>query len=301
MKTSNIFDMKRFAIHDGYGIRTTVFFKGCPLRCKWCQNPEGLSLKPRPIYLKNQCIHCRICEKTAKKGQINYDKRPYFHLDYEGDFQNLVKVCPSGAIQYDSQSYTVSELFEKIKEDQVFFRNGGGVTFSGGEPLMQGQFLIEILKKCKEEGIHTAIESSFYANVELVKEVIPYLDLIYCDLKIFDEKRHEELTGVSSKMIKNNIKYLLTSEHKDKVIIRTPLIPTMTATDENITQIVQFIVELYPNVKYELLNYNPLASSKYDLVDLKYSIKDVKPYTKDEMEHFYQIVRDNILKNIVKE
>lgn len=301
MKTSSIFDIKRFAIHDGYGIRTTVFFKGCPLKCRWCQNPEGFSYKPQPIYLQNKCIHCHLCEKHALPGQMHYDERPYFHREYQGDFDNLVKICPSSAIQYDSYPYTIHELFDKIKKDQVFFREDGGVTFSGGEPLMQGQFLIDILRKCKNEGIHTAIESSFYAPLEYVKEVVPYLDLIYCDLKVFDEQRHQELTGVSSKMIKENITYLLTSEYKDKVIIRTPLIPTMNATDENIKQITQFLVELYADVRYELLNYNPLASSKYDLVDLKYTLNGIKPYTKEDMEHFYQIVRENNLKNIIKE
>lgn len=305
MKTSSalIFDIKRFAVHDGSGLRTTVFFKGCPLRCKWCQNPEGLSPKRRPIYFKNNCIHCRICEQFSLENQIIYQNdRPYFNLEYDGDFENLVRMCPSGAIRYDSEEYDIERLIEKIKEDQVFFRNDGGVTFSGGEPLIQGEFLVDILKRCKEEGIHTAIETTMYASIDLIKKVLPYLDLIYIDLKVFDDKEHEKLTGVSSQMIKKHIEYILKSEHKDKVIIRTPLIPSMTATDNNITAISDFLISIDLEVKYELLNYNPLASAKYELVDLKYGVdKQYKMFNKEQMQHFYDIVYATGLKNLIKE
>ena len=302
-KKALVFDIKRFAVHDGAGLRTTVFFKGCPLRCKWCQNPEGLSAKKRPIYFKNSCIHCRICEKVSKENQIEYrDDRPYFNLDYKEGFDNLIKACPSGAIRYDSKEYVVEELLEKIKEDEVFFRNDGGVTFSGGEPLMQGEFLVEILKCCKEEGIHTAIETTMHAPVEIIEKVLPYLDLIYIDLKVFDEKLHEECTGVSSKVIKEHIKYVVESDHRDKVIIRTPLIPTMTATDENVRSIAEFLVGVYPEVRYELLNYNPLAPSKYELVDLEYGLDEKhKMFSKEEMQYFYEIVYQTGLKNLIIE
>lgn len=298
-----VFDVKRFAVHDGQGLRTTVFFKGCPLRCKWCQNPEGLSIQRRPIYFKNSCIHCRRCERFSKEHQMKYENnRPYFNLKYEGDFDNLIKVCPSSAIRYDSEEYDIDKLIEKIKEDQIFFRDDGGVTFSGGEPLMQGEFLTTILKKCKEEGIHTAIETTLYASLDLIKDILPYLDLIYVDLKVFDENKHREFTGVSSKIIKEHIRYILESEHKDKVIIRTPLIPSMTATNDNIINIANFLVNIYPEVKYELLNYNPLASSKYELVDLEYSIdKQYKIFSKKQMQHFNDIVYRRGLKNLIIE
>lgn len=298
-----VFDIKRFAIHDGFGLRTTVFFKGCPLRCKWCQNPEGLFITRRLLYFKNSCIHCQRCKQFATEKQMVYKNgRPYFNQEYHGDFDNLIMACPSGAIRYDSEAYDIECLLEKIKEDKVFFRDDGGVTFSGGEPLMQGQFLVEILKRCKEEGIHTAIETTVYASRELIKEVLPYLDLMYIDLKIFDERKHEKYTNISSKLIKENIQYILKSKHKDKVIIRTPLIPTITATDENITNITNFLVNLYPEVKYELLNYNPLAPSKYELIDLEYGInKQYKMFDQKQMQHFYQIVKQAGLKNLIIE
>ena len=189
----------------------------------------------------------------------------------------------------------------KIKEDEVFFQHGGGVTFSGGEPFMQGEFLIEILKRCQKEKIHTAIETSFYASLELIKKALPYLDLVYIDLKIFDEQKHQACTNVSPQLIKENIRYVLQSEYKDKVIIRTPLIPTMSATDENIHQIVKFLIQINPEVKYEMLNYNPLASAKYELVNLKYGLESYQMFTKKQMQHFYDVALQAGIKNLIKE
>lgn len=305
MKTSKalVFDIKRFAIHDGQGIRTTIFFKGCPLKCKWCQNPEGLSANRRPIYFEKRCIHCKRCQEVANEGQIEFkNNRPYFNLQYSGDFDNLIRACPSNAICYDSQEYDIDSLMEKIKDDEVFYKYGGGVTFSGGEPLMQGEFLVKILKRCQQEGIHCALETTLFAPLELIKEVLLYLDLIYIDLKVFDDDKHKEYTNVSSKLIKENLEYVLTNKPKAKIIIRTPLIPTMTATDDNIISIAKYLKELDPTVNYELLNYNPLASSKYELVDLQYELGNkYKMFTKEEMEHFYQLVYQTGLKNLIIE
>ena len=302
MKTSKalVFDIKRFAIHDGHGLRTTVFFKGCPLRCRWCQNPEGLSKRQRPVYFEKTCVHCQRCRDFSDLVIYTHD-RPYFNYA-KTDYTDLIKACPSGAISYDSQPYSVEELIDKIKEDEVFFKYGGVVTFSGGEPLMQGDFLLEVLKRCQEEGIHTAIETTLYAPLEFIKQVLPYLDLVYVDLKEFDEKKHQEYTGVSSKMIKEHIQYILESTHRDKVIIRTPLIPSMTATDDNIKDIANYLVHIDPEVKYELLNYNPLASAKYELVDLQYGVdRQYKMFNKKQMQHFYDIVYQTGLKNLIIE
>ena len=302
MKTSKalIFDIKRFAVHDGEGIRTTLFFKGCPLRCKWCQNPEGLLSKRQPIFLPKKCVFCRFCDRNKKEGQMTFTTQPIFNLEYP-DFDNLVDICPASAIQYDSKYYSVDELIEVIKEDKVFYRENGGVTFSGGEPFMQGEFISELAKRCKEENISSTIETSLYTSKELIDKVIPYLDRIYIDLKIFDEDKHELYTGVSSKVIKDNISYILTGAYKDKVIIRTPLIPDISATDENIKAISKYIYDLYSDVKYELLNYNPLAPSKYELVGMEYELKDAKRLNEEQMKHFYELVLSTGLKNIVIE
>lgn len=298
-----VFDIKRFAVHDGDGIRTTVFFKGCPLRCKWCQNPEGLEARPQPVYLKNQCIHCGICNRLKHKGQLEWDGvGPVLNHAWPGGFDEIVDACPSAAIRYDSQVYDVEALMEKIREDEVFFKGRGGVTFSGGEPFLQGHFLEEILKRAKAEGLHTAIESCFFADPALVKSCAPYLDRIFADVKILDPTKHQEATGRDNARILENIAWLLNSEeHRDKVIIRTPLIPGYTASEENIAAISSWISRHYPDVKYELLNYNPLASSKYEMTGKEYPLPAYKMFTADQMEAFRTIAREHGVKHLVLE
>lgn len=300
---SLVFDIKRFAVHDGDGIRTTVFFKGCPLRCKWCQNPEGLKATRQPVYLKNQCIHCGHCKAAARPGQLEWkDNSPVLNHQYPGHFDEVVYTCPAAAIRYDSTPYDLDTLMEKIREDAVFFKSSGGVTFSGGEPFLQGHFLEDILKRCKAEGFHTAIESSFFADPALVKACAPYLDRIFADIKILDPEGHRQATGRDNTQILENIAWLLDSpEHRDKVIIRTPLIPGFTATMENVGDIARWISDHYPDVKYELLNYNPLASAKYEMTGQDYSLPPHPMFTGDEMNAFRQTARDNGVMNLIEE
>lgn len=299
----NVFDIKRFATHDGLGIRTTLFLKGCPLRCKWCHNPEGLSASRQVLYMENKCIHCQTCVSISKhKGIECVDGRIVIHREIDENWDECVNMCPTRALSYDAKEYTVEQAFDELMKDKAFFNHGGGFTFSGGEPFVQHEFLLELLKKCKEEGIHTAIESSFYTDIEIVKKVVPYIDQIYCDCKLFDEKEHIKYTGVSNEIIKSNITYLLTSEHRDKVTIRTPLIPFMSATMDNIAMISRFISGLYEDVKYELLNYNPLASSKYSYLDMDFCFEqNPERFTKDEMNEFYMCCENNGIKQLIKE
>ena len=190
---------------------------------------------------------------------------------------------------------------KEIRKDEAFFRYGGGVTISGGEPLLQSDFAYEILKACKKEGIHTTIETSLYASLETIQKLLPYLDHIYADVKLFDNDQHKAYTGVDNTRIKENVRYLL-KHKKGQVIIRTPLIPNITATKENISQIARFLSDIDSEVQYELLNYNPLAQAKYDYLDMKYCFEDnPKLYTKEEMEDFYKLVKENGVINLIKE
>lgn len=298
-----IFDIKRFATHDGLGIRTTVFFKGCPLRCKWCQNPEGLKATPQVLYMESKCMHCLSCVRTCKKnGIIVKDNRLCVHRDYDEDWSQICDVCPTLALCMDSKEYDVDSCMYEILKDEVFFRQNGGVTFSGGEPFLQTDFLVQLLKECNKKGIHTAIETSLYTDLENIKMALPYLDQIYCDCKVYDSNLHSSLTGVSNEKILENIRFLLESNKKDQVIVRTPLIPNMTATKENIRSISQFLSSVYKDVHYELLNYNPLAQSKYSYLDMEYCFSEnPKLYTRDEMEMFRQIAKDNGIQNLVIE
>ena len=170
---------------------------------------------------------------------------------------------------------SVEMVMEEIRKDKSFYRYGnGGVTISGGEPLLQWKFTKELLKACKKEGIHTAIETSLYADQEVIKELLPYLDRIFADFKLATEKEHMHYTGVSNQKIKDNIRYLLETSNREKVIIRTPMIPEMTATKDNIKGIAKYLNGIYQYVSYEILNYNPLAEAKYHLVDREYCFEE---------------------------
>lgn len=298
-----VFDVRRFSTHDGAGIRTTIFFKGCPLRCIWCQNPEGLSLTSQLLYLENQCIHCGTCTTVCKNHAMTLeDGKLCIDKGATDEWAAPIQVCPAACLTMDSTSYTVEELVTLSLRDVAFFRHGGGITLSGGEPLFQQDFAIALLKAFKGEGIHTAIETSLYVDQHVVKEILPYLDMIYADLKVFDSNKHQELTGATNGQIKENIRFLLESNKKEQVIIRTPLIPTKTADKENIFAIAKFITSIYPEVKYELLNYNPLAKGKYNLVDRKYCFaENPRMYTVEEMNEFREVAKNGGVKNLIIE
>lgn len=298
-----VFDFKRFSTHDGKGIRTTIFLKGCTLKCVWCQNPEGISIKQRPLYFPNKCIHCHTCVRLAKNGGV-YLKEGEIKLDVskKENWENIIDACPAVALAMDSKKMTVNEVVDEACKDAPFFKYGGGVTLSGGEPLFQHEFAIAILKGLKKRGISTSIETALNVKTEVVKEALKYLDHVFADCKIIDNGKHKEYTGVSNDLIKKNLEVLLTSPLKDEVIIRTPLIPGITTSEKNIAGIAKFISDIYPDVQYELLNYNPLAEAKYDMVDMDYCYEKNPPMYKDnEMRTFGEIAIENGIKNLILE
>lgn len=298
-----VFDIRRFSTHDGAGIRTTVFLKGCPLRCVWCQNPEGIDREIRPVYFAGKCIHCGTCLSICRDGGV-CEKAGELHLcrEREENWEALIDACPSGAIVMDAKECGVGELVTELMKDEVFFRQGGGVTLSGGEPLGQPEFAIEVLRRLKEQGVHTAVETALQVPEETVKRAFPYLDQVYADLKLADEKEHKNYTGVSNLLIKRNLSYILSSEYRTRVIVRTPLIPGFTASEKNLAEIARWLSAVYPEVKYELLNYNPLAEAKYRLVDREYCFQEnPKLYTKEQMEAFGEIVKEHGITNLIME
>lgn len=299
--SGKVFDIQRFSIHDGDGIRTTVFMKGCSLHCGWCQNPEGINFGENLLYFENRCIHCENCLRIDVDGYIRkIDGRLFFDRNRCKNWSKYINACPACALRSDSKIYTIAELMAEIRKDKPFYRYEGGVTISGGEPLLQAEFVLALLKACRDEEIHTAIESAVNVSQESLVSVLPFLNLIFVDFKIFDNDTHVKVTGHSNLRIKENIRFLLESEMKTKVIVRTPMVPGFTDNEENISSIGRFISEIYPEVQYELLNFNPLAAAKYKLMDQQYCF-DINPemFTEKQMSAFRDVARNNGIRHII--
>ena len=264
MHSGTIFDIKGFALNDGPGIRTTVFMKGCPLRCLWCHNPEGLSPEPELYVKQGKCAHCGKC--TAGCG--HEDCRPY---------GRCLHVCPNGCVSVCGNRMTSAELAERLLRDRdVYEMSGGGVTFSGGEPLMQHGFAAEVLGILAGEGISCAMETSSFANHDVYRKTLENVDLVMADMKLFDRDAHIRYTGVPNDVIRQNLRWLMDESGK-KYVIRVPLIPGITDTDENLAAIGEFIGDS----PAELLPYNALAGAKYSSVGKTYTLS-ADEYRADE-------------------
>lgn len=310
-----VFDIRRFSTHDGPGIRTTVFTKGCPLRCLWCQNPEGIQLQQQLFYFRDKCIGCGTCIRTCPELAISKsgDK-----ITIDRQKCNLcgkcVEVCPPMALSLDSKEMTVRQVVDEILLDRDFFDESGGMTLSGGDPLFQFAFNLNVLKACQENGIHTAIETSLYADPTIIEAFIPHLNLLIADFKVFDSQDHLAWTGVSNDLIKKNFERVIhqisilknnqanhsvnerlqgKSNFPCELLVRIPLIPEHTATTENLRQIGEFLRTLDPGIHIELLNYNPLAKNKYVLLEQDFLFEqNPKMFSAAEMDAFIKTLTD---------
>lgn len=302
--TGRIFDVRRFSTHDGGGIRTTVFFKGCPLRCAWCHNPEGIDFGRRPLWFAGKCIGCGSCAEAARFGGVRrMETGIAVDPAAEEDWDAILDACPTGALRWDSRDVRVDDLMELIRRDMPFYAHGGGgATLSGGDPLMQADFARELLLRCREEGVHTAIETELHASEEAVQAVLPLVDLIYADLKLLDGGLHRQWTCVGNERILSNLEALLTDPLSERLILRTPLIPEITATEENLRAIAAWLARRNSAVRWELLNYNPLAAAKYPLVGRAYSLQENLPrFSAEQMEAFAELARSAGVKNVFYE
>jgi pyruvate formate lyase activating enzyme len=278
-----VFNTQRFTLHDGPGIRTELFLKGCPLRCEWCGNPESFKSYIQPGVYKNKCISrekCGMCEEACpEKDILNFVEDKLTSIDCSKCKNCLAcyNTCPSDAIKQWGKSMSVEECMKLIRRDKGYYeRSGGGVTVSGGEPLLQSDFVTELFKACKDEGIHTCCESSFYVNWEEIEKVLPYTDLIISDIKHMDTNIHKKHTGVCNDKILENLKKL-TSKERD-LILRIPVIPNVNDDMENIKATADFILnELGGRVRtLQLLSFMRLGEEKYHSLGKTYKMKDVE-------------------------
>jgi len=291
-----IFDIKKFAIHDGPGIRSTLFLKGCPLDCIWCHNPEGLKNKINLWYFERKCIQCKTCVSVCPNYALSFGKNedPFISINRQkcDNSGNCVDACPTNALAFDGYELGSKEVVKKLLEDKIFYdQSGGGITISGGDPLYQHDFSLEVLRKCREAGAHTAIETCMYAKQDILESFIGLVNLFIVDIKLMDNNEHKKNVGTNNELILLNFKFLV--EKKQNILVRIPLIPKITATKKNIRAISQFVIKNSPGTPIELINFNPLAESKYWLMGKEYSfLKEMKPFSQVELDRFYSYMEN---------
>ena len=258
-----VFNIKRYAIHDGPGIRTTVFLKGCPLKCPWCQNPEGMKPEPELIRRDQRCIGCRDCMEACPKGAVSFaDGCRQIDTDLCDACGRCAGACNAQALEVVGRRMTVDEVVTEVMRDGVFYeQSGGGVTVSGGEPLMQAGFVEAVLRTLKHEGIHTTLDTSGYAGRETLLRIAEYVDLFLWDLKTMDDRVHKEYTGVSNAVILDNLSAL--SQAGSRVIVRFSLIPGVNDSESNVRAMGEFVASLDGVSRIDILPYHEVWLDKY--------------------------------------
>lgn len=284
--TALITNIQRFSLTDGPGIRTTVFFQGCNMRCAWCHNPETLTPYPCLLHYKNKCIGCGKCFEVCPKGAHKVEDGQHV-IDRSLCVRcgKCAENCFAGALVMSSKEYTVEEVMKEVRQDKTYYDlSGGGVTLSGGEVLLHADFAIELAKACHAEGIQVAIETNMNVHFSKIRPLLEAVDFIMCDLKFYDVQLHRQWTGVENGMIENNIGQAGTVGKP--MIVRTPLIPGATDSVENINAIIDFLTKVQNVQRYELLNFNPLGAGKYEALSMKNDFEEYKPFSPKQLDAF---------------
>lgn len=296
MHTGTVFNIQHYSVHDGPGIRTIIFLKGCPLHCRWCSNPESHYSGPEVAFNAGKCIgnECKICFSKAPNS-FKWDDEQQLPIMLENKSETVLraaKLCPAKALTIYGKSMTVEEVVREVEKDQTFYsRSEGGVTFSGGEPLMQAEFLKDVLQECKKRSIHSAIETTAYAPWREVQSIFRDLDYIMVDLKHMDEDKHIEWTGVSNKNILENLKNIYAEFPNKPIKVRTPVIPGFNDEPDTLLAISEFVKKELPTAEYELLKYHRFGLNKYAFIGKEYTINRDVELSENRFEEFKNIVR----------
>jgi pyruvate formate lyase activating enzyme len=273
-----VFNIQRYSVHDGPGIRTIVFLKGCPLRCLWCANPEGLDARPVLSHNAVLCKKCRRCAGVCPNGALSFWEEGGVKIarDRCGACGSCAGVCPSGTLRIFGGRMTASEVLEEVQKDAAFYRrSGGGLTLSGGEPLHSPGFTLALLKRAREDyALDTAVETSFFAPPETAEAILPYARYILADIKLMDPRRHREATGVDNSLILENIRRAVSSGAS--IVIRFPLIPGINDDEENLNAMAEFLVGLERPLPLEILPYHEFGRGKFENLGISYPLANRK-------------------------
>jgi pyruvate formate lyase activating enzyme len=290
-----IFNIQKFSLHDGSGIRTLVFLKGCPLSCRWCSNPEGQASRPQLAFNPDRCIgtgECTRCIEKCAQDSIDRSEDGKVRVDRRlcNDCGECADACPSGALELFGRTMSVEEIIAVVEEDSAFYaRSGGGLTLSGGEPLTQAEFAIALLRRARQRGIHTALETSGHCRWEDLERACSHLDQLFFDVKSLNPERHRQDVGVESKTILSNLQRLSERFTDLPVTIRTPVIPGFNDSEQEIAAIADWVSQLPGELQYELLPYHGFGGPKYLQLGIEYALEDLAPPSRQQMDRLQQI------------
>lgn len=286
-----IFNVQHYSIHDGPGIRTTVFIKGCPLSCVWCQNPESQKIMPQVFFDREKCTGCGKCVQVCPEGAIDISEgKSRTDRELCQGNGNCTEVCPNEARNLMGRYATVAEVFKDVNSDNIFYqRSGGGVTLSGGEPLAQPEFTVSLLKMCRDAGMHTTLDTCGYAEWDKLRPVLDYVDLVLYDFKYMDPAEHKKHTGISNELILDNA-VKIHRECSVPLLARMPIVPGYNDSIDNIKATARFIAEeLGDSVKIHILPYHRLGEAKYERLEQTDISVHIQPPTEEYMLALKQV------------